>query len=118
MNRAMEQYTEGLFNDVTQTTKYGDLVTWLDDYGNKLAGKQLFNDRSMEREVGRTSLNVGRKLVSTFARANVAGNLSSSLNQTAQLPLIAGELGLVFVLILPAAVLAVGAVVVLLRRRR
>ena len=93
MNRAMEQYTEGLFNDVTQTTKYGDLVTWLDDYGNKLAGKQLFNDRSMEREVGRTSLNVGRKLVSTFARANVAGNLSSSLNQTAQLPLIAGELG-------------------------
>lgn len=93
MNWAMEQYTEGLFNDVTQTTKYGDLVTWLDDYGNKLAGKQLFNDRSMEREVGRTSLNVGRKLVSTFARANVAGNLSSSLNQTAQLPLIAGELG-------------------------
>lgn len=97
MNRAMEQYTEGLFNDVTQTTKYGDLVTWLDDYGNKLAGKQLFNDRSMEREVGRTSLNVGRKLVSTFARANVAGNLSSSLNQTAQLPLIAGELGLKYV---------------------
>lgn len=93
MNRAMEQYTEDLFNDVTQTTKYGDLVTWLDDYGNKLAGKQLFNDRSMEREVGRMSLNVGRKLVSTFARANVAGNLSSSLNQTAQLPLIAGELG-------------------------
>lgn len=93
MNRAMEQYTEDLFNDVTQTTKYGDLVTWLDDYGNKLAGKQLFNDRSMEREVGRTSLNVGRKIVSTFARANVAGNLSSSLNQTAQLPLIAGELG-------------------------
>lgn len=93
MNRAMEQYTEDLFNDVTQTTKYGDLVTWLDDYGNKLAGKQLFNDRSMEREVGRTSLNVGRKFVSTFARANVAGNLSSSLNQTAQLPLIAGELG-------------------------
>lgn len=97
MNRAMEQYTEDLFNDVTQTTKYGDLVTWLDDYGNKLAGKQLFNDRSMEREVGRTSLNVGRKLVSTFARANVAGNLSSSLNQTAQLPLIAGELGLKYV---------------------
>ena len=93
MNRAMEQYTEGLFNDVTQTTKYGDLVTWLDDYGNKLAGKQLFNDRSMEREVGRTSLNVGRKLVNTFARANVAGNLSSSLNQTAQLPLIVSELG-------------------------
>lgn len=93
MNQAMEKYTDSLFDDVTQTTKYGDLVTWLDDYANKLAGKQLFNDRSMEREVGRTSLNVGRKLVNTFARANVAGNLSSALNQTAQLPMIAGELG-------------------------
>lgn len=93
MNKAMEKYTDSLFDDVTQTTKYGDLVTWLDDYANKLAGKQLFNDRSMEREVGRMSLNVGRKLVSTFARANVAGNLSSALNQTAQLPMIAGELG-------------------------
>lgn len=93
MNQAMEKYTDSLFDDVTQTTKYGDLVTWLDDYANKLAGKQLFNDRSMEREVGRMSLNVGRKLVSAFARANVAGNLSSALNQTAQLPMIAGELG-------------------------
>lgn len=93
MNQAMEKYTDSLFDDVTQTTKYGDLVTWMDDYANKLAGKQLFNDRSMEREVGRMSLNVGRKLVSTFARANVAGNLSSALNQTAQLPMIAGELG-------------------------
>lgn len=93
MNQVMERYVDDLFNKVTQTTKYGDLVTWLDDYANKLAGKQLFNDRSMEREVGRTSLNVGRKLVSTFARANVAGNLSSALNQTAQLPMIAGELG-------------------------
>ena len=93
MNQAMEKYTDSLFDDVTQTTKYGDLVTWLDDYANKLAGKQMFNDRSMEREVGRMSLNVGRKLVSTFARANVAGNLSSALNQTAQLPMIAGELG-------------------------
>lgn len=93
MNQAMEKYTDSLFNNITQTTKYGDLVTWLDDYANKLAGKQLFNDRSMEREVGRMSLNVGRKLVSTFARANVAGNLSSALNQTAQLPMIAGELG-------------------------
>ena len=93
MNQAMEKYTDSLFDDVAQTTKYGDLVIWLDDYANKLAGKQLFNDRSMEREVGRMSLNVGRKLVSTFARANVAGNLSSALNQTAQLPMIAGELG-------------------------
>ncbi len=97
MNEEMAKYVDGLFGDIGQTTKYGDLVTWMDDYANKLAGKQLFNDRSMEREVGRTSLNVGRRLVNAFARANVAGNLSSALNQTAQLPMIAGELGAKYV---------------------
>ena len=93
MNQAMEKYTDSLFDDVTQTTKYGDLVTWLDDYANKLAGKQLFNDRNTEKEFGRMSLNIPKKLVNAFTRANVAGNLSSALNQTAQLPMIAGELG-------------------------
>ena len=93
MNQAMEKYTDSLFDNVTQTTKYGDLVTWLDDYANKLAGKQLFNDRNTEKEFGRMSLNIPKKLVNAFARANVAGNLSSALNQTAQLPMIAGELG-------------------------
>lgn len=93
MNQAMEKYTDSLFDNVTQTTKYGDLVTWLDDYANKLAGKQLFNDRNTEKEFGRMSLNIPKKLVNAFTRANVAGNLSSALNQTAQLPMIAGELG-------------------------
>lgn len=93
MNQVMERYVDDLFNKVTQTTKYGDLVTWLDDYANKLAGKQLFNDRNTEKEFGRMSLNIPKKLVNAFARANVAGNLSSALNQTAQLPMIAGELG-------------------------
>lgn len=93
MNQAMEKYTDSLFDNVKQTTKYGDLVTWLDDYANKLAGKQLFNDRNTEKEFGRMSLNIPKKLVNAFTRANVAGNLSSALNQTAQLPMIAGELG-------------------------
>ena len=93
MSAKMEEYVEGLFDSIKKTSKYSDLTVWLDDYANKLAGKQLFSDRDMEREVGRTSLNVGRKLNKMFARANVAGNLSSSLNQTAQLPMIAGEIG-------------------------
>lgn len=93
MNQEMEKYTDSLFNNITQTTKYGDLVTWLDDYANKLASKQLFNDRNTEKEFGRMSLNIPKKLVNAFTRANVAGNLSSALNQTAQLPMIAGELG-------------------------
>lgn len=93
LSAKMEEYVEGLFDSIKKTSKYSDLTVWLDDYANKLAGKQLFFDRDMEREVGRTSLNVGRKLNKLFARANVAGNLSSSLNQTAQLPMIAGEIG-------------------------
>lgn len=93
LSAKMEEYVEGLFDSIKKTSKYSDLTVWLDDYANKLAGKQLFSDRDMEREVGRASLNVGRKLNKMFARANVAGNLSSSLNQTAQLPMIAGEIG-------------------------
>ena len=93
LSAKMEEYVEGLFDSIKKTSEYSDLTVWLDDYANKLAGKQLFSDRDMEREVGRTSLNVGRKLNKMFARANVAGNLSSSLNQTAQLPMIAGEIG-------------------------
>lgn len=93
LSAKMEEYVEGLFDSIKKTSKYSDLTVWLDDYANKLAGKQLFSDRDMEREVSRTSLNVGRKLNKMFARANVAGNLSSSLNQTAQLPMIAGEIG-------------------------
>lgn len=93
LSAKMEEYVEGLFDSIKKTSKYSDLTVWLDDYANKLAGKQLFSDRDMEREVGRTSLNVGQKLNKMFARANVAGNLSSSLNQTAQLPMIAGEIG-------------------------
>lgn len=93
LSAKMEEYVEGLFDSIKKTSKYSDLTVWLDDYANKLAGKQLFSDRDMEREVGRTSLNVGRKLNKMFARANVAGNLSSSLNQTAQLPMIVGEIG-------------------------
>lgn len=93
LSAKMEEYVEGLFDSIKKTSKYSDLTVWLDDYANKLAGKQLFSDRDTEREVGRTSLNVGRKLNKMFARANVAGNLSSSLNQTAQLPMIAGEIG-------------------------
>ena len=98
LSAKMEEYVEGLFDSIKKTSKYSDLTVWLDDYANKLAGKQLFSDRDMEREVGRTSLNVGRKLNKMFARANVAGNLSSSLNQTAQLPMIAGEIGLKYVI--------------------
>lgn len=93
LTNLMEQYTDEKYRSIEDATEFSDLVSWLDDYANKLAGKQLFEDRAMEREVGREALNGAKKLNCMFARANVAGNLSSALNQTAQLPMIATELG-------------------------
>lgn len=93
VNRLMDEYVDKQYEDIRNTTKFSDLVMWLDDYANKLAGKQLFADRNMERTVGRTSLNVSRKLTQMFARAKVAGNLSSALNQASQLPMILADNG-------------------------
>lgn len=93
LTNLMEQYTDEKYRSIEAATEFSDLVSWMDDYANKLAGKQLFEDRAMEREVGREALNGAKKLNRMFARANVAGNLSSALNQTAQLPMIATELG-------------------------
>lgn len=92
LTNLMEQYTDEKYRSIEDATEFSDLVSWMDDYANKLAGKQLFEDRAMEREVGREALNGAKKLNRMFARANVAGNLSSALNQTAQLPMIATEL--------------------------
>lgn len=89
----MDEYVEKLFGDITKTTKYSDLVTWLDNYANILAGKQSMADRSPESMFGREVLNFGNKLIRIFSQANVAGNLSSMINQTAQIPMIQAELG-------------------------
>lgn len=93
IDRALENYIEKQYKDLDNTTKFSDFVVYLDDYANNLAAKQVFADRDMERTFGRLSLNIGKKLSNAFARAQVAGNLSSALNQTSQLPLISAELG-------------------------
>lgn len=73
--------------------KYSEFVTWMDNYANIVAGKQSMADRALEDNAGRIFLNVGNKLMQIFTKANVAGNLSSVLNQSAQLPLIQQQLG-------------------------
>lgn len=93
INQAMEDYVSKLYDDISKTTKYSELVSYLDNYANILAGKQSMADRGWEYSSGRLVLNLGNKLVRAFGRAQVAGNLSSALNQTAQLPQITAELG-------------------------
>lgn len=93
ISQAMDDYVDQLYEDITRTTKYSELVSYLDNYANILAGKQSMADRGWEYSSGRTVLNLGNKLVRAFGRVQVAGNLSSALNQTAQLPQIFAELG-------------------------
>ena len=77
-----------LIGEAQNSTRYSDLVVWLKNYGDILAGKQFGGDRGTEYGGGREWLNIGNKLVGAFAKANVAGNLSSVLNQSAQLSML------------------------------
>lgn len=87
----IDSYIDELYENVDKVSKYGEFVKYIDNFANLLAGKQSMADRGMEYTAGRTSLNAGNKLVSAFARAQVAGNLSSVLNQSAQLSQIMAE---------------------------
>ncbi len=95
INQAYMAYVSGLFESAKPENlrKYSELVTWMDNYANIVAGKQSMADRGIEYGGGRNILNFGTKLMRAFASANVAGNLSSVLNQSAQLPLLRTELG-------------------------
>lgn len=92
MSEELEKYIGSLYDDASKITKYGEFVKYIDNYANLLAGKQSMADRGLEYIAGRTSLNAGNKLVSMFARVQVAGNLSSVLNQSSQLKDIAAEI--------------------------
>jgi len=93
VNVMMDDYVDKLFDQITQTTKFGGLVMWLDNYTNLLAGKQNELDRGYEQTLGRSFLNKSNKYVGNFGLSKVAGNLSSTLNQMAQLPVTLGENG-------------------------
>lgn len=90
---ALDKYIDSLFENINGMTKYGQFVSVLDDYTNKLAGKRTTGDRTIEHEVGRTALNIGNKLTKIFGESTIVGNLSSALNQTAQIPMLTAEVG-------------------------
>jgi len=87
----LDEYIDDLYGNIKNMKKYGELVKYLDNYANILAGKQSMADRGMEYTAGRKSLNWGNKVISSFGRAQVSGNVSSVLNQTAQLSQILAE---------------------------
>ena len=93
VNQQFEQYLSDLYGNLKGQSKYSNFVNWLEDYANGLAGKQSVLDRSFEMGVGRTAMNLVNKVTRAFQTANVAGNLSSVLNQSSQLPNIIAENG-------------------------
>lgn len=90
----LNKYIEDQYESIEGSSKFNNLVTYLENYANILAGKQSVADRGSEYSLGRKILNAGNRLTRIFSRANVAGNFSSALNQSAQLPAILTENGL------------------------
>ena len=93
VDEALDTLIDDLISEEKNRTRYSDMVVWLNDYTNILAGKQYGGDRGLEHSIGRTGagrniLGAIKKGINTFATSKVAGNLSSALNQVAQLPML------------------------------
>lgn len=85
VTEAFSEFIDSLIKEQKTNTRYSDLADWMMNYTNVLAGKQFGGDRGIEHMGGRGLLTLGNRINAVFARANVAGNLSSALNQRAQL---------------------------------
>ena len=93
VDEALDTLIDDLISEEKNRTRYSDMVVWLNDYTNILAGKQYGGDRGLEHSIGRTGagrniLGAIKKGINTFTTSKVAGNLSSALNQVAQLPML------------------------------
>lgn len=82
------------YDEVKLNNYFGTYATWLDDYTNNIAGKQSSFYRAFEYNIGRKTLNLGKRLNNTYSAAVIVGNLSSAFNQTVQLPFALTECGI------------------------
>lgn len=86
-------YIDKLYDQVGNVTRYSEMAKYLDNYANRLAGKQSYVDRGAEAATGRGSLNWINALSGKYGGAKLAFNVSSAINQTSQLPMVAVENG-------------------------
>lgn len=86
-------YIGKLYDQVGNVTRYSEMAKYLDNYANRLAGKQSYVDRGAEAATGRGSLNWINDLSGKYGGAKLAFNFSSAINQTSQLPMVAVENG-------------------------
>lgn len=91
--KALQDYISKMYESLGETGMYSDFVNWLEDYANQLTAKQYVGDRGFETVFGRESLNLANRITNTFQRSQVAGNISSMLNQGAQSAIIVQACG-------------------------
>ena len=89
----LEDYISKLYDQIGNVTRYSEMAKYLDNYANRLAGKQNMADRGAEAATGRGSLNWINTLTGKYGGAKLAFNVSSALNQTSQIPMVAAENG-------------------------
>ena len=89
----LEDYIGKLYDQVGNVTRYSEMAKYLDNYANRLAGKQNMVDRGAEAATGRGSLNWINTLTGKYGGAKLAFNVSSALNQTSQIPMVVAENG-------------------------
>lgn len=82
----MEKVLNGEYMDMEAGKQYANFASWLTQYTNKLANKQLLMDRAVEDAFGRMALNLPNEISGAFGRNSVVGNISSALNNTVTLP--------------------------------
>ena len=93
VHQALQDYIDQQYRTLEEKGKYSNLAPWFQNYANILAGKQTWADRSWESSVGRRGMNVANRIIRALTRSQIAGNISTVLNQTAQLPQIIAEAG-------------------------
>ncbi|MDY3690829.1 MAG: LPD23 domain-containing protein [Dysosmobacter sp.] len=92
-SKLLEDYISKLYDQVGSISRYGELAKYLNNYANRLAGKQSELDRGVEYSLGRGALNWINQMESKYGGAKIAFNVSSALNQTSQIPMVAVEAG-------------------------
>lgn len=89
----LNDYIDKLYDQIGNVTRYSEMAKYLDNYANRLAGKQNYVDRGAEAATGRGSLNWINTLSGKYGGTKLAFNVSSAINQTSQLPMVAVENG-------------------------
>ena len=93
INSRLDNLIDELIGEQENRTRYSSLVRWMKTYTDILAGKQYTADRAFENFFGREgkmakAVGVVRKGSRMFGMSKVAMNVSTALNQSAQLVLL------------------------------